>query len=186
MISKKTISRYKTLRTARSVGVCLLLLFHSVLLHADVIPGRWEKVEAQKQGTVLTVIMKSGDRFDCTFEDLQMDTLVVETGAGEQRIPKVDIQRLETSELVPDSVKDGTVKGVVIGAVALGVLGGVAGAFPCSGSSFCSTDTDERIQGALVVGSVGAAIGAGVGAAIGYGIDKAADNKRPEVLYIAR
>ncbi len=162
----------------------LFILISSSLLNAQVVPGRWEKVEAQKQGTVLTVIMKSGDRFDCTFEDLQMDTLVVETGAGEQRIPKVDVQRLET--LVPDSVKDGTVKGVVIGAVALGVLGGVAGAFPCSGSSFCSTDTDERIQGALVVGSVGAAIGAGVGAAIGYGVDKAADHKRPEVLYIAR
>ncbi len=175
-------------RTARSVGVCLLLLFHSVLLHAQVVPGRWEKVEAQKQGTVLTVIMKSGDRFDCTFEELQMDTLVVETGAGEQRIPflgsipKVAIQRLET--LVPDSVKDGTVKGAVIGAVALGVLGGFAGT-QCSGS-FCSTDIDDRIEGALLVGTVGAVIGAGVGAAIGYGVDKAADNKRPEVLYIAR
>jgi hypothetical protein len=145
-------------------------------LQAQVIPGRWEKVEAQKQGTELTVIMKSGDRFDCNFEELQMDTLVVETGAGEQRIPKVDVQRLET--LVPDSVKDGTVKGVVIGAVVGGVLGGVAGA-SCSG--FCTIDNP-----ALVVGTVGAVIGAGVGAAIGYGVDKAADNKRPEVLYIAR
>ncbi len=177
-------------RTARSVGVCLLLLFHSVLLHAQVIPGRWEKVEAQKQGTVLTVIMKSGDRFDCTFEELQMDTLVVETGAGEQRIPflgsipTVAIQRLET--LVSDPVKDGTVKGVVIGAVALGFFGGFVGAFPCSGSSFCSTDTDERIQYALVFGTVGAGIGAVFGAAIGFTVDKVADNKRPEVLYIAR
>ncbi len=167
-------------RTARSVGVCLLLLFHSVLLHAQVIPGRWEKVEAQKQGTVLTVIMKSGDRFDCTFEELQMDTLVVETGAGEQRIPKVGIQRLDG--LVPDSVKDGTVKGVVIGAVALGVLGGFAGA--AIGGMW--GDTGDQIEGALAGGAVGAGIGAGVGAAIGYGIDKAADNKRPEVLYIAR
>ncbi len=166
-------------RTARSVGVCLLLLFHSVLLHAQVIPGRWEKVEAQKQGTVLTVIMKSGDRFDCTFEDLQMDTLVVETGAGERRIPKVDVQRLET--LVPDSVKDGTVKGVVIGAVALGVFAGVACA-SCSGFG-CG---DDQLQVALVFGTVGAVIGAGIGAAIGYGIDKAADNKRLEVLYIAQ
>jgi len=42
-------------RTARSVAyrVCLLLLFHSVLLHADVIPGRWEKVEAQAPITQL-------------------------------------------------------------------------------------------------------------------------------------
>ncbi len=169
-------------RTARSVGVCLLLLFHSVLLHADVIPGRWEKVYAQAPGTGLAVMMKSGDRFDCTFEELQIDTLVVETSSGERRILRVDVQRLETSELVPDPVKDGTVKGAVIGAVALGVFGGVAGA-SCSG--FWCTDTADRIQGALVVGTVGAVIGAGVGAAIGFGIDKAADNKRPEVLYVA-
>jgi len=160
--------------------VCLLLLFHSVLLHADVIPGRWEKVEAQAPGTVLTVIMKSGDRlFGCTFEELQMDTLVVETGAGEQRNPKVGIQRVET--LLPDSVKDGTVKGVVIGAVVGGVLGGLVGAAVCI---FCSTG--ESIQGALVLGAVSSGIGAGAGAAIGYGADKAADNKRPEVLYVAR
>jgi hypothetical protein len=122
--------------------------------------------------------MKSGDRFDCTFEDLQMDTLVVETGAGEQRIPKVAIQRLET--LVPDSVKDGTVKGVVIGAVALGVFGGVVGG---SGCDFLCPD--DQIYGAFAWGAIGAGIGAGVGAAIGYGIDKAADHKRPEVLYVA-
>jgi hypothetical protein len=129
--------------------------------------------------------MKSGDRFDCTFEELQMDTLVVETGAGEQRIPflgsipKVAIQRLET--LVSDPVKDGTVKGVVIGAVALGVFGGVVGG---SGCDFLCPD--DQIYGAFAWGAVGAGIGAGVGAAIGYGVDKAADNKRPEVLYIAR
>ena len=42
-------------RTARLVGVCLLLLSHSVLLHADVIPGRWEKVEAQTRPIHSTV-----------------------------------------------------------------------------------------------------------------------------------
>jgi len=184
MISKKTISRYKTLRTAWPVGVCLLLLFHSVLLHADVIPGRWEKVEAQKQGTVLTVIMKSGDMLGCTFEELQMDTLVVETGAGERRIPKVDIQRLETSELVSDPVKDGTVKGAVIGAVALGVFGGLAGASIGHG--------DKQNEVALAGVAIGAVVGAVFGAAIGFTVDKVANHKRPdvlkrpEVLYIAR
>ncbi len=169
-------------RTARSVGVCLLLLFHSVLVHADVIPGRWEKVEAQAPGTGLTVIMKSGDRFDCTFEELQMDTLVVETGAGERRIPKVDIQRLETSELVSDPVKDGTVKGAVIGAVVVGVFGGLVGAVV---GGIWGNTVDE-IKGALVVGAVGAGIGAGTGAAIGFTVDYVAKHKRPEVLYVAK
>ena len=159
-------------RTARSIGVCLLLLFHSVLLYADVIPGRWEKVEAQAPGTGLTVMMRSGDWFDCAYKELQMDTLVVETSAGERRIPKVDIQRLETSDLVPDPVKDGTLNGAVIGAVVLGVLSGLVG------SAF------GGIEGALGAGAIGAGIGAGTGAAIGYGVDKVANHKRPEVLYI--
>jgi len=158
---------------------CLLLLFHSLLLHADVIPGRWEKVEAQPPGTGLTVMMKSGDRFDCTLEELQMDTLVVDTGAGERRIPKVDIQRLETSELVSDPVKDGTVKGAVIGAVVVGVFGGLVGA------AFGGWDADDEIKGALVGGAIGAGIGAGAGAAIGFTVDHVAKHKRPEVLYVA-
>ena len=169
-------------RTARSIGVCLLLLFHSVLLHAEVIPGRWEKVEAQAPGTGLTVLMKSGDRFDCAFKELQMDTLVVETSSGERRIPKVDIQRLETSELVSDPVKDGTLKGAVIGAVALGVLGASVGA--ALGGIF-SGGLGDQIKGAVVVGAIGAGIGAGFGAAIGFTADYAAKHKRPEVLYIA-
>ncbi len=157
-------------RTARSVGVCLLLLSHSVLLHGDVIPGRWEKVEAQAPGIGLTVIMKSGDWFDCAYKELQMDTLVVETSAGERRIPKVDIQRLETSELVPDPVKDGTLKGAVIGAVVLAVLGGLA----CDPNDFLC----DRLTGV----AVGAVIGAVAGAAIGFTVDKVANHKRPDVL----
>ncbi len=168
---------------ARLLGltICFLLLPDSTLLQAGVIPGRWEKVDAQTPGTGLTVIMKSGDRFDCAFKELQMDTLVVETSSGERRIPKVDIQRLETSELVSDPVKDGTLKGVVIGAVVVGVFGGLVGAADRS----IGGGTGDQIQGALVVGAIGAGIGAGAGAAIGFTVDYAVKHKRPEVLYVA-
>jgi len=66
-------------RTARSVvyGVCLLLLFHSVLLHADVIPGRWEKVEVQKQGTELTLILQSGEPVYGLLKEVTHDTVIV-------------------------------------------------------------------------------------------------------------
>ena len=159
--------------------VCLLLLFHSVLLHADVIPGRWEKVEAQAPGTGLTVFMKSGDRFDCTFEEVQMDTLVVETGAGERRIPKVDIQRLETSEPVRDPAKDGTLKGAAIGAIAGGVFFGIVG----GGIRGPRDGAGRAIARALVIGAIGAGIGAGGGAAIGFAVDYL--HKASEVLYVA-
>ncbi len=168
-------------KTARTVvcRTCLLLLFPLVLLHAEVIPGRWEKVEAQAAGTGLTVMMKSGDRFDCTFEELQMDTLVVETGAGERRIPKVNIQRLETSEPVLDPAKDGTLKGAAIGAIAGGVFFGIVG-----GALGDRAGAGRRIFGALVIGAIGAGIGAGGGAALGFAVDYW--HKAPEVLYVAQ
>ena len=168
---------------ARLLGltICFLLLPDSTLLQAGVIPGRWEKVDAQAPGTGLTVIMKSGDRFDCAFKELQMDTLVVETSSGERRIPKVDIQRLETSELVSDPVRDGTLTGLGIGAGAGGILGALVGA--AVGGIW--GDTGDQIKGALIVGAVGAGIGAGAGAAIGFTVDYAVKHKRPEVLYVA-
>jgi len=178
MISKKTIPRYKTLRTAWPVGVCLLLLVHSVQLHADVIPGRWEKVEAQAPGTGLTVIMKSGDRFDCTFEELQMDTLVVETNAGERQIPRSGIARVEASQLVSEPAKDGTLKGAAIGAIAGGVFFGIVG-----GTLGDRNGAGNAIAGALVIGAIGAGIGAGGGAAIGFAVDYL--HKASEVLYVA-
>jgi len=159
---------------------CFLVLFHSVLVHADVIPGRWEKVEAQAPGTGLTVVMKSGDRFDCTFEEVQMDTLVVETGAGERRVPKVDIQRLETSEPVRDPAKDGTLKGAAIGAIAGGVFFGIVG----GGIRGPRDGAGRAIARALVIGAVGAGIGAGGGAALGFAVDYW--HKAPEVLYVAQ
>ena len=169
-------------RTARSVvcKTCLLVLFHSVLLHADVIPGRWEKVEAQAPGTGLTVIMKSGDWFDCAYKELQMDTLVVVTSAGERRIPKVDVQRLETSEPVLDPAKDGTLKGAAIGAIAGGVFFGIVG----GGIRGPRDGVGRAIARALVIGAVGAGIGAGGGAAIGFAVDYF--HKAPEVLYVAQ
>jgi len=118
--------------------------------------------------------MKSGDRFDCTFEELQMDTMVVDTGAGERRIPKVDIQWLETSEPVLEPAKDGTLKGAAIGAIAGGVFFGMVGV------GFGDRDgAGDRIFRALVFG----AVGAGGGAACGFAVDYL--HKAPEVLYVA-
>ena len=169
-------------RTARSVvcKTCLLGLRHSGRPQENVIQGRWEKVEAEAPGTGLTVVMKSGDRYKCTFEEGQMDSLVVETGAGERRGPKGDIQRLETSEPVRDPAKDGTLKGAAIGAIAGGVFFGIVG----GGIRGPRDGAGRAIARALVIGAVGAGIGAGGGAAIGFAVDYL--HKAPEVLYVAR
>ena len=163
-------------RTARSVAyrVCLLLLFHSVLLHADVIPGRWEKVEVQKQGTELTLILHSGEHVYGLLKEVTHDTvIVIEKGGGQRSITKFSIHRVETTRI--DSTRDGTLIGLAIG----GAVGSISGVRIVSG--FSVPKASEYLQVALFCG----AIGAGIGAAIGYRVDKAAAHKRPDVLYVA-
>ena len=164
-------------RTARSVvyGVCLLLLSHSVLLHADVIPGRWEKVEAQKQGTELTLILHSGEPVYGLLKEVTHDTvIVIEKGGGQRSITTFSIHRVETTRI--DSTRDGTLIGLAIG----GAVGSIGGGLVVRASSENPTASDF-LQGFLILG----AIGAGIGAAFGYTVEKWVDHKRPEVLYVA-
>ncbi len=155
--------------------VCLLLLFHSVLLHADVIPGRWEKVEAQKQGTELTLILHSGEQVYGLLEEVTTDTvIVIEESGGQRSVTKVSIHRVETTRI--DSTRSGTLIGLAIG----GAAGSISGAFFATALSETPT-ASEYLGGALICG----AIGAGIGAAIGYKVDKEADHKGPEILYVA-
>jgi len=164
-------------KTARVLvyGVCLLLLFHSALLHAQVIPGRWEKVEAQKQGTELTLILHSGEQVYGLLEEVTTDTvIVIEEGGGQRSITKLSVHQVDTTQI--DSTRNGTLIGLAIG----GAAGSISGALFISGFSDFPT-ASEYLGAALFCG----AIGAGIGAAIGYKVDKEADHKRPEVLYVA-
>jgi len=164
-------------RTARSVvyGVCLLLLFHSVLLHADVIPGRWEMVEVQKQGTELALILHSGEQVYGLLEEVTTDTvIVIEEDGGQRSVTKVSIHRVETTRI--DSTRSGTLIGLVIG----GAVGSIGGGLAARASSQ-NPKASDYLQAALILG----AIGAGIGAAFGYTVEKWVDHKRPEVLYVA-
>ena len=155
--------------------VCLLLLSHSVLLHADVIPGRWEKVEAQKQGTELTLILHSGEQVYGLLEEVTHDTvIVIEEGGGQRSITKLSVHQVETARI--GSTRNGTLIGLAIG----GAAGSISGAFFATALSERPTASDY-LGGALICG----AIGAGIGAAIGYKVDKDVDHKRPELLYVA-
>ncbi len=144
-------------------------------LQAQVIPGRWEKVEAQKQGTELTLILHSGEQVYGLLEEVTTDTvIVIEEGGGQRSITKLSVHHVETTQI--DSTRNGTLIGLAIG----GAAGSISGAFFATALSERPTASDY-LGGALICG----AIGAGFGAAIGYGVEKFADDKRPEVLYVA-
>jgi len=164
-------------KTARVLvyGVCLLLLFHSVLLHADVIPGRWEMVEVQKQGTELALILHSGEQVYGLLEEVTTDTvIVIEESGGQRSVTKVSIHRVETTRI--DSTRSGTLIGLAIG----GAVGSIGGGLAVRASSQNPTVSDF-LGGFFILG----AIGAGIGAAFGYTVEKWVDHKRPEVLYVA-
>jgi len=84
-------------KTARVLvySVCSLLLFHSVLLQAQVIPGRWEKVDSLPTNARLTITLKSANEANYTFNSSDSANLAVQSESGtELVIPKADVARI--------------------------------------------------------------------------------------------
>ena len=147
----------------------LLVLFSSSLLNAQVIPGRWEKVDSLPPGQQIIVTLKAGDRMECAFKGADSTKLTVTRGGSELAIPKADVATIVQQK--PRSKKQSLI-GAAVGAGA--GAGGVA-AFICSVD--CIWDKDEI--GIVILFSL---IGAGAGAIVGY---YTTDKPPDEVLYQA-
>ncbi len=142
-----------------------ILLLTGALM-AGSIPGRWEKLEVQSPGRGLSITLKSGEQLSGFFKILDATALsITNPAAGERRIPRGEIQRVETMGTVNDSVADGTAIGAAIG-LGIGALG------------------VSQADGTAGGKAGGLAFFAGLGALIGLLIDKG--TKGPEVLYKAR
>ncbi len=155
----------------RTVVIALILVsLLSFPARAQGIPGRWEKVEALKLGSPITVELKNGDRLGGQFEGLSPSELLLRTNSAQAAIPRSDIQRITTRQ--HDSVKNGTLIGAGVGAViGLGVV--------VARSGFGGGD---RAWLAYALGL--SLFGAGVGALGGLGVD--AGSWKNVVLYQAR
>ncbi len=144
-----------------------LVVLVSPFLHAGVIPGRWEKLDAQPSGKQIVVTLKTGDRMECAFKESGNDELTVVTSTGnEMTIAKSEVLRISSLEKHDDPATNGTLIGLAAGfAVGIAVIAG---------------EEDFTVLGRLVFGGLGAAIGS----LVGYAADKA--HKGTEVLYQAR
>ena len=148
----------------QSVVITLLVLTTS--LQAQVIPGRWEKLDRQPTGKQIIVTLKAGGRVECVLKLPGADDLTVVTSTGrELKIAKSDVEEVEIL------VEDGIRNGVLIGA-AVGFTGPVI-------VTFASGVDKTEVPLGFAIG----VIGAGVGAAVGYLLDKKC--KGPQVLYQA-
>ena len=151
--------RAQTTKSVRIQFVSLILAgLISMPVHAEVIPGRWEKVSALEMASSITVDLKNGNRIQGQFRGLSSSDLELLSPAGWAVIPRMDIQTITLPS--KDGVGDGAWKGAVVGGVVVGSLALIATVLGVSGES--NTDTAFVTVG---VGAIGAGIGAGIGVA---------------------
>ena len=149
------------MKTQSFVSVITLLLVLTTSLQAGVIPGRWEKLDSQPPGKEIIVTLNSGDRMEYTFKSSGPDDLTVTDPSGiERRVPKSEVQTIVSAEKTADSLLNGLLIGLGIGA-ASGTL-----------AIGCTDDPECVANVRIVLVPVGAAIGALTGALIDRSISK--------------
>ncbi|MGI8783143.1 MAG: hypothetical protein ACR2L2_05785 [Acidobacteriota bacterium] len=158
-----TLEKKRFENLTRSFGAWLfLLLLSSVLVQADVVPGRWNKIESLDVGTTILVRLKSSDRIEGRFLKLEPLNIQIEAaGSNARSYRRDDVERIEAGKLKSGSGKKGALIGLAAGGGAGAVFGGLLG------DAFGGRAGDIA-QGAAILGAVGGAIGA----AIGYGVAK--------------
>ena len=148
--------RFQTMKSVRIQIVSLMLAgLISMSAHAEVIPGRWEKVSALEIAARITVELKSGDRIQGQFRGLSSSDLELLSSAGWAVIPKSDIQMITASSR--DGLGDGAKRGAMIGA------GIIVGAVGIAAMAQNKGDGASAAGVMLILGGVAAGIGAGLG-----------------------
>ena len=113
--------------TMKSCRIQFLTLLLAGLIaqptHAEVIPGRWEKVSDLDLGTPITVELKNGDRVEGDFEGLSASDVDLETHSARAVIPKTDVQTIATQK--KGGAGNGGRNGAIIGAAAGAGIGAV-------------------------------------------------------------
>ncbi len=152
------------------VSAIALVVLVSPFLHAGVIPGRWEKLDAQPSGKQIVVTLKTGDRMECAFKESGNDELTVVTSTGnEMTIAKSEVLRISSLEKHDDPATNGTLIGLATGFAA--------------GIAFFASESEGDLT-ILGITGIGGGLGATIGSLVGYAADKA--HKGTEVLYQAR
>ena len=139
----------------------IILFLSAVCPHPGVVPGRWEKLQAQGPQQEIIVILESGERIEGKLTALEADHLTVSTPSGTR------------STLLKSAVRTVLGQKTAHGPVLNGILiGAAAGA---GGGALMALHED------FIYSTI--PIGAGLGALVGWAIDIMI--KEREVLYRA-
>jgi hypothetical protein len=153
------------------IGIlAVVILVSSGPLEAQVIPGRWEKLDATLAGTAVIVRLQTNMNIEGKFQGSTGDEVTVVTDTGVMQVAKANIREITTAAVSADSLKNGALIGSGIGlGIALGLLA-VAG----SGEGYV-------LESAKWAGPL-----FGFGAGLGAGVAIDAARKQREVLYRVR
>jgi hypothetical protein len=167
------------MRHQKLISTVIAFLLTVTAAQAEVVAGRWEKIEALAPGTAVIVSFRGGERLECTFNRIGPDEILFkELSGNERRLPKGAILKIETAARVRDRLRNGILLGTLIGAAA-GITGMVVyGNSTTNGSvNWGGEDGPSYVLGSALVGG-------GIGAATGAILD--ASIKHREVLYRAK
>lgn len=153
-----------------SAAMALLLLGCTMPVSAQVIPGRWEKVDNLPAESEIIIKTRYGEVVECMYFSSDRETLlIVETGArGQRRILKSSVEKVTASKY-DDRLTNGALIGLSAGAGFGALLASI------SRSASLGNSAGDRVLGAAVFG----VLGMGVGALIDY------EHRGREVLYEA-
>ena len=132
------------------------------------IPGRWEKVERLRPGIRIEVQLKSGEKFQGAFLQLQPQFLNLRDERRVREFPRPSIAYITVLETQHDSVANGTLIG----------LGGGAAVGAGIGAAIWESGTDDR-ESAIFFTSL---IGAGLGTLFGALADRSMPRFREQQL----
>ncbi len=95
---RQTFSHYKVRERWKAMNtqnVVMILLVLTTSLQAQVIPGRWEKVDSLPTHARLTITLKSGTKENHIFKSSDSENLAVQSAGGaELVIPKNDVTKI--------------------------------------------------------------------------------------------
>jgi hypothetical protein len=161
----------------RRIATAILgLLIAYPLPAAQIVPGRWDRVEALPRGAVILVTLTSGDQTENSFVASDPEVLILTNSSGtEIRVAKADILR------VARQLRDPVRNGVLVGTGA----GFGAGFFALAAFNAKQTATGPLWEGEALAQYIGAGlVGAGIGALAGLAID--AGRRTTEIVYSRR
>jgi len=137
----------------KGIALVLLLVMSASAVQAGVVPGRWDKVIAEKPGTEMIITLLSGEEIRGAYQEVGAEALLVTVGGASRDLPKSGIAKITTADRRTGPLWNGPVIGAAIG----------------GGIPLIAAAGVEHPDGIEIVALFGALIGAG----IGLGIDAA-------------